>query len=52
MSSEPCDFLDEHLMDPLENSVSTHCTALPIEVSQASGMRQPINVNGSLHSRV
>ncbi|KAG8012627.1 Multiple C2 and transmembrane domain-containing protein 2 [Nibea albiflora] len=47
MSSEPCDFFEEHLMDPLENSVSTPCTAVPMEVSRASGMRQPINVNGS-----
>ncbi|TKS73404.1 Multiple C2 and transmembrane domain-containing protein 2 [Collichthys lucidus] len=37
MSSEPCDFLDEHLMDPLENSVSTHCTALPIEQGVTAG---------------
>lgn len=47
MSSEQCDFFDDIVIDPLENSVSTHWTAVRIELSQASGMRQPINVNGS-----
>ncbi len=47
MSSEQCDFFEENVQDPLENSVSTHWTAVPTEVRQASGVRQHINVNGS-----
>lgn len=47
MSSEQCDFFDESAIDPLETTVSTHWAAVTAEVSQACGVRQPTNVNGS-----
>uniref|UniRef100_A0A3B4XVK6 Multiple C2 and transmembrane domain containing 2 n=1 Tax=Seriola lalandi dorsalis TaxID=1841481 RepID=A0A3B4XVK6_SERLL len=45
MCSEPYDYFDENLQDPLENSVSTYWTTVPIEIT--SDMRKHTNVNGS-----
>uniref|UniRef100_A0A3B4UEF1 Multiple C2 and transmembrane domain containing 2 n=1 Tax=Seriola dumerili TaxID=41447 RepID=A0A3B4UEF1_SERDU len=45
MCSEPYDFFDENPQDPLENSVSTYWTTVPIEIT--SDMRKHTNVNGS-----
>lgn len=36
MSSEIYDFFEENPQDPLDNSVSTYWTTIPIEVNQAS----------------
>uniref|UniRef100_A0A3B5B0R5 Multiple C2 and transmembrane domain-containing protein 2-like n=1 Tax=Stegastes partitus TaxID=144197 RepID=A0A3B5B0R5_9TELE len=47
MSSEPCEFFDENFQDPLENFVSTASTAVPIEISQASDIKNLTNGIGS-----
>ncbi len=44
---EQCDLFDESLIEPLESTVSTHWTAVPVEVRQACAMRRPVNVIGS-----
>lgn len=47
MSSEQCDFFDENIIDPLENSVSAHQTVMLIQLSQTCAVKQDVNVNGS-----
>lgn len=47
MSSEHCDFFDENIIDPLENSVSAHQTVMLIQLNQTCAVKQDVNVNGS-----